>query len=276
MKIELKAYCINLPSEEGRRQHCQSEYEKAEIDFEFIPAVDGRVEDVRRDEPQGKAQADWWSKIDQTAMSLAFFNRGTNSPERACALSHYNVWELISKVDEVRADEYFMVNEDDFNVITTKGLAEALNELKSLKLDMVYLGHRGGEYKPPTVHRLLQKIWHQCTWIVSRKTETKRFRRNLVLHGTTEALKGSEFFYRAGMTWGGHAYLLNKSGAQKLMRFNENLRFLPDEAFRYAILDGDFEVGMSKVKYFGCETDFGSALRSQEDHDAHHQLFPST
>ena len=80
---------------------------------------------------------------------------------------------------------------------------------------------------------------------------------------------------RAGLHWGGHAYLLNGKGAKALMDCNYHLRFLPDEAMRFACLDGKIEVAISQKKYFGCDTNFGSSLRSQEDHDLHHQMFPS-
>jgi len=112
-------------------------------------------------------------------------------------------------------------------------------------------------------------------WLLSDKSDIAKFRKNLILLGKARLHRQSRFFYHAGMTWGGHAYLLNREGARKLLSYNENLRFLPDETFRYAILDGQFSAGMSKVKYFGCDTQFGSALRSQEDHDAHHEMFPT-
>ena len=168
-----------------------------------------------------------------------------------------------------------MVNEDDFNVLTTEGLPEAIEELRSLDFDMVYLGHRGGEFTPPSLMGRLQQVWHRIKYALSSKTNEDKFRRNLVLLGRTRVFKRSKHFHHSGMTWGGHAYLLNRRGALKLMSYNENLRFLPDEAFRYAILDGNFKVGMSKIKFFGCDTQFGSALRSEDDHISHHQLFPS-
>lgn len=79
---------------------------------------------------------------------------------------------------------------------------------------------------------------------------------------------------QAGMTWGGHAYVMNSRGADALMECNRNLRFLPDEALRWVILEGKVKVGMSTTKHFVCE-DFGSAIRSQEEHEDHHKRFPS-
>lgn len=270
-----KAYCINLASESARRAHCEMQYVKAQLPFEFIDAVDGRKMDIQPDPAQSAEQEHRWSVIDKTALSLAFFNRKTNSAERACALSHYKVWEIISKVSDELAQSFFMVNEDDFNVLTVEGLTEAMAELDWLDFDMIYLGHRGGSYSPPTIRERLQRIWHRIKYSASKKSKKDKFRRNLVLYGKQRRHAQSQWFNHAGMTWGGHAYLLNKSGASKLMTYNENLRFLPDEAFRYAILDGGLKVGMSKIKFFGCDTQFGSALRSEDDHTSHHQLFPS-
>ena len=271
----IKAYCINLASESNRRLHCEREYRKTDIPCEFLEAVDGRIADIQPDPPLNKAQEDRWKLIDETALTLSFFNRSTNSPERACALSHFNAWKKISEVSDELKDSFFMVNEDDFNVLTTEGLSEAIEELHTLDFDMVYLGHRGGEFTPPSLKARLQRVWHRIKFAFSQKTTEDKFRRNLVLLGRTRVDKRSKYFHHSGMTWGGHAYLLNRRGALKLMSYNENLRFLPDEAFRYAILDGNFKVGMSKIKYFGCDTQFGSALRSQEDHDAHHRAYPA-
>lgn len=271
----IKAYCINLASESNRRLHCEREYRKTEIPYEFLEAVDGRIADIQPDPAFNKAQEDRWKLIDETALTLSFFNRSTNSPERACALSHFKAWKNISEVSDELKDSFFMVNEDDFNVLTTEGLSEAIEELRKLDFDMVYLGYRGGDFTPPSIKARLQQVWHRIKYALSQKTNEDKFRRNLVLLGRTRVNKQSEYFHHAGMTWGGHAYLLNRRGALKLVNYNENLRFLPDEAFRYAILDGNFKVGMSKIKYFGCDTQFGSALRSEDDHTSHHQLFPS-
>lgn len=271
-----KAFCINLVSAYNRREHCAQEYSKTTIEYEFFNAIDGRVQNIQSAPPCSKTQEDHWNLINETALTFAFFNRETNSAERACALSHLQVWKKISDVSDEFANSYFMVNEDDFNVLNTEGLADALGELQTLDFEMVYLGYRGGKTKPMSVKTTLQKLWHIVKFALSQKTNEEKFRRNLVLWGKPRKFRRSKFFLHAGMTWGGHAYLLNRAGARKLISYNENLRFLPDEVFRYAILDGNLKAAQSKVKYFGCDTKFGSDLRSQEDHDTHHQLFPST
>jgi len=273
--MKLRAYCVNLPSDEARRDHCIREYQKAGIIYEFIEAIDGREQDVQPNPAQSVEQQKRWDNIDNTALSIGFFNRGTNSAERACAKSHALAWKRISDVADAEQHVYFMVNEDDFNVLELVGLDEAIAETQQLNFDMFYLGYRGGNYRKSRPKERLQRIWHRMKWLLSDKSDVAKFRKNLILLGKARVHRQSRFFYHAGMTWGGHAYLLNRAGARKLLSYNENLRFLPDEAFRYAILDGQFSAGMSKVKYFGCDTQFGSALRSQEDHDAHHEMFPS-
>ena len=271
----MKAYCINLESDKTKYEHCKKEYAKANLEFEFIKAVDGREQDVQHRPAQSHEQQTRWGNIDSTALSIGFFNRGTNSAERACALSHAMAWKKISETPDAEQDVYFMVNEDDFNVLSTDGLNEALDEATRLDFDMIYLGYRGGNYSETTFKESIQKVWHRIKWHLSDKSDIAKFRKNLVLLGKARVHPKSHHYYHSGMTWGGHAYLLNREGARKLLSYNENLRFLPDEAFRYAILDGNFSAGMSKVKFFGCDTKFGSALRSQDDHDAHHQAFPA-
>ena len=273
--MKLQAYCVNLPSDEARRNHCIREYQKTGIAYEFIQAIDGREQDVQPDPAQSIEQQKRWDKIDNTALSVGFFNRKTNSAERACAKSHALAWKRISNVCDAQQGAYFMVNEDDFNVLELGGLNEALDEAKDLNFDLIYLGYRGGNYRRSTPKERIQRIWHRIKWHLSDKSDRAKFRKNLILLGKARMHHQSRFFYHAGMTWGGHAYLLNRSGARKLLSYNENLRFLPDEAFRYAILDGQFSAGMSKVKYFGCDTQFGSALRDEDAHAEHHKLYPS-
>ena len=124
-ELNLKAYCINLDSEKNRKLHCSNEYERAGIDFEFSSATDGRSEDVQPRPSRDAAEENKWEEIDAVALTIGFFNRGTNSPERACAQSHLNVWEKIAEKNS--QSEYFLVNEDDFYVKTTEGLAEERN-----------------------------------------------------------------------------------------------------------------------------------------------------
>ena len=275
MTMKLHAYCINLASDKLRKSHCEQEYAKTNMSFEFLEAVDGREQNIEPEAANSKEQQTRWGNIDSAALSIGFFNRGTNSAERACALSHAMAWKKISETPDAEQDVYFMVNEDDFNVLSTDGLNEALDEATRLDFDMIYLGYRGGNYSETTFKESILHVWHGIKWHLSDKSDIAKFRKNLVLLGKARVHPKSHHYYHSGMTWGGHAYLLNREGARKLLSYNENLRFLPDEAFRYAILDGNFSAGMSKVKFFGCDTKFGSALRSQDDHDAHHQAFPA-
>ena len=46
MTMKLHAYCINLASDKLRKSHCEQEYAKTNISFEFIEAVDGREQNV--------------------------------------------------------------------------------------------------------------------------------------------------------------------------------------------------------------------------------------
>lgn len=274
----VSAYCINLESETARRVHCETEYKKVGINAKFWKAVDGRKEEVVVDLPMDEKDVLERERINELAMSTAFFNRSMNSAERACALSHYQVWEEIEKLGREDNEKYFLVNEDDFNVIDLEGFDAAMDNKGLLQFDMIYLGYRGGEPKLTSRERpknyRIRKIWH---WLKAHRPNASnehKFRYKMMLYKVPKQI-GSSFFMRAGLHWGGHAYLLNAKGAKALMNCNYHLRFLPDEAMRFAWLDSKLRVGISKKKYFGCDTSFGSALRSQEDHDRHHQLYPS-
>ena len=181
--MKLHAYCINLVSDTLRKTHCKQEYAKTNISYEFIEAVDGREQNIQPEPAVTKEQDRRWRNIDSTALSIGFFNRGTNSAERACAQSHAMAWKKISEATDEEQEVYFMVNEDDFNVLSTDGLNEALDEATRLDFDMIYLGYRGGNYSETTFKESIQKVWHRIKWHLSDKSDIAKFRKNLVLLG---------------------------------------------------------------------------------------------
>lgn len=268
----MKAYCVNIETEKSRRIHCEKQYQIAAIDYEIVPAVDGRIEKVVRPKAHSDIETDRWNAIDAAAMSLGFFNRDMNSPAKACALSHFRAWERIAAQSE-RDGLHHMVNEDDFKVGDISGLSETIDAITQSNFDIVYLGYRGGEspYRSPMFRA--QQTWHRLKFLLSDGSLTSLLRRNYIINQTPRKTRYPELM-QAGMTWGGHAYVMNRKGADALMECNRNLRFLPDEALRWVILEGKIKVGMSTTKHFVCE-DFGSAIRSREEHENHHILFPS-
>ena len=158
MTMKLHAYCINLASDKLRKSHCEQEYAKTNMSFEFIEAVDGREQNIEPEAANSQEQQTRWDNIDSTALSIGFFNRGTNSAERACAQSHAMAWKKISEAPDEEQEVYFMVNEDDFNVLSTDGLNEALDEATRLDFDMIYLGYRGGNYSETTLKNRFSKF----------------------------------------------------------------------------------------------------------------------
>ena len=248
----MKAFCVNIPSETERRQHCERQYEEAQIDHEFIEAVDGRVQEIAAPSPTTPSEAQRWQDVDRAASRFSFLQDNMNSPARACALSHFKAWERAAQHSQ-EDGLHHMGNEDD----------------------IIYLGYRGGNSRPTGLRPWLQRSWHRLNYGMSSRSLEALSQRNFVLHRGARPARGFEHLLHAGMTWGGHAYLMNARGAEVLMEANRSLRFLPDEALRWVILEGKVSVGMSAVKHFVCE-DFGSAIRSREEHEDHHQRYPST
>ena len=268
--MDLFCYCINLESDTRRREHCSTQYEEAGLSYEFVKATDGRTTPVAIPQPLSTEEAKRWEDVDRAALQFGFFNRGMNSAEHACALSHYRVWEVISQ----KPEGWYMVNEDDFKLHEIQTLPSILDAIQGSSFDMVYLGYRGGRMDDPSFKEHLQRTWHAIKWSISKRDIIATSRRNAVRfahHKTTSSAQ----LLRSGMTWGGHAYCLTPAGARALMTTNRNLRFLPDEALRFAILEGIISAGCSSSKPFACEEEFGSHLRSGEDHASHHQQFPS-
>ena len=268
----MKAYCVSIETETSRRKHCQAQYEKSGIEYEFIAAVDGRTQEVHRPEPNSEEQSKRWNAIDEAALTLGFFNRDMNSPAKACALSHFRAWERAAAQSDLDGLHH-MVNEDDFKVGDLIDLDKTLAAVSQSDFDIVYLGYRGGESPHRSPSFRCKQVWHRIKYSVSKPSLEGLLQKNFTVHRTPRP-SSSPFLMHSGMTWGGHAYIMNRAGADALMECNQNLRFLPDEALRWVILEGKVNVGMSTRKHFICE-DFGSAIRSKEEHEDHHRKFPS-
>lgn len=254
--------------------HCEQQYEQLGIPYEFIDAIDGRRQHVSTPTPKDHQEIARWDEINKAANQFAFLKEDGRNTARACALSHYTAWEraaAASATDKL----HHMVNEDDFKIGDITHLQESLNEIAQSQYDIVYLGYRGGEnYETSMMHKL-KKTWHHFKYMTSSKNLDATLMRNHTLLRRPKIHRKFHHIMQAGMTWGGHAYVMNLKGAQALMECNRNLRFLPDEALRWVILEGKVNVGMSKVKHFVCE-DFGSAVRPEDEHRNHHQWYPST
>lgn len=268
----MKAFCVSIKTEYSRRKHCEEQYESVGIEYEFVPAVDGRVQEVHRPSPESIEESLRWAAIDEAALTLGFFNRGMNSPAKACALSHLRAWERVAAQSD-RDGLHHMVNEDDFKVGDISSLHETLQAIAQSNFDIVYLGYRGGESHHRQMLFQARQTWHRLKFLLSDRSLSSLIRKNFTVFRAPRRTQHPKIM-QAGMTWGGHAYVMNSRGADALMECNRNLRFLPDEALRWVILEGKVKVGMSTTKHFVCE-DFGSAIRSQEEHEDHHKRFPS-
>lgn len=270
----MKAFCVNIPSETERRLHCEAQYKKAGIEYEFVPAIDGRIEIIGPPCAMDEQESNRWTQIHTEANRFSFLQDNMSSPARACAMSHALAWKKAAQ--QAKEDGlHHMVNEDDFKLGNLNDLESTLNEAARSPFDIIYLGYRGGESMNSSASKWAQKQWHRIKYATSEKSIQHKLRRNYVLNRTPQRIRGFQCLLRAGMTWGGHAYIMNARGAEALIESNRSLRFLPDEALRWVILEGKVKVGMSRTKHFICE-DFGSAIRSREEHNDHHRRYPST
>ena len=271
---DMKAFCINLASDTKRRNHCINQYKDAGIEHEFIEAFDGRNNKSPVSSTLTKIEANYLKSTRIIANKYSFFGKELSKPELACAYSHYKVWERIAKTMGSN-HQYFMINEDDFRNGHLTELPVTMEEASRSPFDIIYLGYRGGEPKTFTVKNTAQYYWAFIKYLASKKTFSDKIQRNYILNLHPRKIVGFKHLLRAGMTWGGHAYLITARGATILMKANRNLQFRTDEVLRWVILEGEIQVGMSRQKIFTC-ADFGSNLRSPKEHNEHHSLFPST
>ena len=269
----MKAYCINLRSDIERRTHCINQYQDAGIDYEFIEAFDGRVNKPPIPSILKTSEVNYLKSIHEIAKKYAFFGKELSNPELACAYSHYKVWERIAETAG-STRQFFMVNEDDFRNGNLTELPVTMEEALHSPFDIIYLGYRGGESRTQNLKNIVQCYWATTKYLASPKTLSNKAQRNYIWNLRPKKIAGFNHLLRAGMTWGGHAYVLTAQGATILMEANRNLQFRTDEVLRWVILEGKIQVGMSTAKIFSC-ADFGSNLRSLEEHDNHHKRFPS-
>ena len=169
--------------------------------------------------------------IDRAASRFSFLQDNMNSPARACALSHFKAWERAaqqSKEDGL----HHLVNEDDFKNADLSQLPALIEEVARSPFDIIYLGYRGGGarafgLRPSLQRRLAPPEIRDVLPFIGSLDATE-----LRASPRTPAQPAASSTSFTGMTWGGHAYLMNARGAEVLMEANRSLRFLPDEALQ--------------------------------------------
>jgi glycosyl transferase family 25 len=105
----MHVYVINLARSRDRRAYITAELQRAGVDFEFIPAVDGRTLDLS----------------DSTLIdpSMTVFS-GCNFPgTNGCALSHFHTYQ---KILEDRRDEALVLEDDVILPADLKDLADEI------------------------------------------------------------------------------------------------------------------------------------------------------
>ena len=136
-----KTYIVNLVRRTDKRNHMIKQLQKLsnaniELNHVFYDAIDGTIDDQLAN--NNYRVAPWFDPNSNKAMT-----RG----EIGCALSHYNIWNLIlnSEPSQNNTIDYYMILEDDVILDTT--ILDKLSNIKqnldnlSLSFDILYL-HR--------------------------------------------------------------------------------------------------------------------------------------
>lgn len=114
----VRAYLINLARSADRRRHMEAQLNKTRLDYELVPAVDGRQLDlsgpelVRPTEPGPRCSPLWVKTYDRPGVA-------------ACSLSHLKVYERVVASGAGAA----LVLEDD--VVLAPDIAEVLEALSA-------------------------------------------------------------------------------------------------------------------------------------------------
>lgn len=94
----IKSYLINLDKDEERLKFFTSSFNRLGLEFERIPAVDGRL----------FSEEDFQAFLKERPRSNKTWLRG----QMGCFLSHYNAWQKIAQ----GSDRFYAVFEDDIHM----------------------------------------------------------------------------------------------------------------------------------------------------------------
>lgn len=161
----IKSYLINLNKDSDRLDFFREQFERLELSFERIPAVDGRA---MTDEEYASFQRA--RPRDQKKRWL----RG----QMGCFLSHYQAWEAIAS----GSDRYGAVFEDD--IFVSDGLRRILSDddwvpqgVDVIRLEpssnRVRLGRKLTSVEDRDYYRVLSTSWCAGAYLLSREAARK-------------------------------------------------------------------------------------------------------
>jgi len=127
----LETFVISLENRNDRRKHCENEFKRNDIAFEFFTATDGEI--LRKEDSQYI-----------TKRSRANLSNGSIG----CAISHMKIWESISKKDSANL---YLIFEDDI-VLTHDFNTKIQNLLTEIPIDFDLINLGGFNNRGRDIH----------------------------------------------------------------------------------------------------------------------------
>ena len=244
--------------------------------IEFIPGLDGSQSPVKP--PSWTSDLNNHEKYDDhIRSSIPALNHNLSDKELACVLGHMNIWKVIS---ESKGSQPCLICEDDIRPKDEASFIEQTNKIISemAAQDIVYLGYSSfqDQKRRSKLFTTMQIAWHWYKQGRYSGTLQSIVSYNLVRKASPRMALNKRHVLHAGQHWGAFCYLVTPDSARQLLALNASLSMTSDGTLRYANLSQAIPLYISKNSLVRVNSNLGSNIRTQEEHDSNFSKFKIT
>lgn len=272
----LRIFCLSLDKDVHRRDLMMNSFPILKDRIEFIPGLDGSQSPVKL--PSWTFELNNHEKYDDhIRSSISALNHNLSNKELACVLGHMNIWKVIS---ESKGNQPYLICEDDIHPKDEASFIEQTNNIISEMTthDIVYLGYSSfqDQKRRCKLYTAMQRAWHWCKQRRYSGTLQSIVSYNLVRKASPRISLTKRHVLHAGQHWGAFCYLVTPDAARQLLALNANLSMTSDGTLRYANLSQAIPLYISKTSLVRVNSNLGSNIRTQEEHDSNFSKFKIT
>jgi GR25 family glycosyltransferase involved in LPS biosynthesis len=223
-------YVLTIPSARDRQENVREQL--GEGNFEFVFGVDKR--DVTKERLIADGTYD-----EKKAIETDRSGRAMTVGHICCSLGHRMIYERFLASDAKRC----LVFEDDVvvNDVPDKQIISILENVPS-DAEMIYWGWEAGGLRPG--YGALKQVVYHLSHAFGFLKYNHTMIRNLY------ARPFNDHFHIAGKHLLGHAYMITRSAAETLIKWNTPIILNADNALMYAVMNGDLKAYVSRKKLF--------------------------
>jgi len=271
-----RIFCLSMDKDMYRRDLMLSSFPLLKDRIEFIPGLDGNQSPVTP--PSWTSNLNTHEKYDDsTRCSVSVLNHNLSDKELACVLGHMNIWKIIS---ELNGNQPCLICEDDIHPKDEASFIDKTNEIISEMAapEIVYLGFSSfqDQKQRSILFTAMQIAWHWCKQKRFSGTLQSIVSYNLVRKASPRITFNKRHVLHAGQHWGAFCYLVTPDSARQLLALNANLKMTSDGTLRYANLSQAIPLYISKTSLVRVNSELGSNIRTQEEHDSNFSKFKIT